>query len=164
MCFREDRFMNLERCEAYMRLALEKAKEAARSGDVPVGAVLVRNGHILASEGNLRVRESNPLGHAEMEVLRRAAEKEGSWRFDGAELYVTLEPCVMCCGALLQCRVESIVYGASDPRAGGAGTLYNIPEDSRMPFRCKVYRGVLEEDCKKILQDFFLEKRRKERF
>ncbi len=150
--------------EAYMRLALEKANEAARRGDVPVGALLVRDGHILASEGNVRVGGRNPLGHAELEVLRKAAEKEGTWRFDGAELYVTLEPCIMCCGALLQCRIGSIFYGASDPRAGGAGTLYNIPEDPRMPFRCKVYRGILEEECKKVLQDFFLEKRRKKGF
>ena len=142
-----------------MRLALQEAKEAALRGDVPVGAVLVRGNDILASAGNLRVQENNPLGHAELEALRKAAIKENSWRFDGAELYVTLEPCIMCCGALLQCRVGSIFYGASDPRAGGAGTLYNIPEDSRMPFRCKVYRGVLKEECGKLLQDFFLKKR-----
>ncbi len=144
-----------------MRLALKEAEDAARRGDVPVGAVLVRGDRVLASAGNVRVRRNNPLGHAEFEVLQKAAARENSWRFDGAELYVTLEPCIMCCGALLQCRVGSICYGASDPRAGGAGTLYNIPEDSRMPFRCKVYKGVLEEECKKLLQDFFLEKRKK---
>jgi len=144
-----------------MRLALKEAEEAARRGDVPVGAVLVRGDRVLASAGNVRVQRNNPLGHAEFEVLQKAAARENSWRFDGAELYVTLEPCIMCCGALLQCRVGSICYGASDPRAGGAGTLYNIPEDSRMPFRCKVYKGVLEEECKKLLQDFFLEKRKK---
>jgi len=147
--------------EEYMRLALEEAEKAARRGDVPVGAVLVRGGEVLASAGNVRVQHNSPLGHAELEVLRKAALRERSWRFDGAELYVTLEPCTMCCGALLQCRVASICYGASDPRAGGAGTLYNIPEDSRMPFRCKVYRGILEEECKKVLQDFFLTRRKK---
>ncbi len=144
-----------------MRLALKEAEEAARRGDVPVGAVLVRGDQVLASAGNVRIQCNNPLGHAEFEVLQKAAARENSWRFDGTELYVTLEPCIMCCGALLQCRVGSICYGASDPRAGGAGTLYNIPEDSRMPFRCKVYRGVLEEECKRLLQDFFLEKRKK---
>ncbi|HOO64774.1 MAG TPA: nucleoside deaminase [Synergistaceae bacterium] len=150
-----------ERQKRYMRLALERAEEASRKGDVPVGAVLVRGEKVLATGGNVRVQRKNPLGHAELEVLAKAAEKEGSWRFDGAELYVTLEPCIMCCGALLQCRVGAIHYGASDPRAGGAGSLYNIPEDSRMPFRCKVYKGILEEECKRLLQDFFLEKRKK---
>jgi tRNA(adenine34) deaminase len=142
-----------------MRLALEEARRAMSAGDIPVGAVVVRDGRIIGSGFNERSTKVMPLAHAEMTALVEAGREIGSWRFDRCTLYVTLEPCPMCAGAIVQTRVERVVYCADDPRAGAAGTLYDILRDPRMPHRCIVTRGVLAEECRDLLRSFFISRR-----
>ena len=143
----------------FMNIALKLACEAAEFGEIPVGAVLVKDGQAVGRGRNRRAEAGSPFAHAEMSALAEAAEKLGSWRLDGCTLYVTLEPCAMCAGALVQCRVKRLVYGARDAKAGAAGSLYNIPDDPRMYHRCKVEGGVLQNECAKLLSDFFRAKR-----
>lgn len=146
----------------YMRKALETAEEAGERGDVPVGAIIVKNDEILAVSGNTRHTRPDPTAHAEIVVMRRAAEKIGNWRLDDCTLYVTLEPCPMCAGAMVNARLPRLVYGAADPRAGAVESLYNIVGDERLNHRVKVTSGVLAKDCGEILTRFF-EKRREEK-
>ena len=143
-----------------MAEALEEARLAAEKGEVPIGAVVVRDNRIIARSHNEREASGDPLGHAEMVALRLAGEALGRWRLDGTTLYVTLEPCPMCAGAIMQSRVSTVVYGTPDPRAGCCGSLYNLIEDRRFPTRCKVVSGVLGAECARILQDFFLVRRK----
>ncbi|MCR5336009.1 MAG: tRNA adenosine(34) deaminase TadA [Synergistes sp.] len=143
-----------------MQEALTEARLALESGDIPVGAVLVRKDAIIGRGHNTRSLDNSPLGHAEINALADAAEKTSSWRFDGCCLYVTLEPCVMCAGALVQCRVDRIVYGAKDPKGGGCKSLYEIPQDPRLSHRCCVTGGVLAHECAEILRKFFEAKRK----
>lgn len=143
----------------FMRLALAKAVEAGERGDVPIGAVLVANDEVIAAAGNEREQSSDPTAHAEMLVLRSAAAASGTWRLDGTTLYVTLEPCAMCAGALLLARISTLVYGASDPRAGAALSLYNIPQDPRLNHYVDITAGVLEGECASLLERFFLDRR-----
>jgi len=145
---------------AFMRAALSEALAAADEGEIPVGAVVVKDGQIIGSGHNRRLRDASPFAHAEMAAMAQAAQKLKRWRFDECVLYVTLEPCAMCAGAIVQCRVGRLVYGAPDPKAGAAGSLYDIPGDSRICHRCEVRRGVLEQQCAKLLGDFFLAKRK----
>ena len=145
--------------EGYMRLALEEAHRALEKGESPVGALVVEQGRVLSRAHNLRVANSDPTAHAEILALREAGQRRGSWRLDGATLYVTLEPCPMCAGALVLARVKHLVYGAMDPKAGAAGTLYNIVEDSRLNHRLEVTAGVLEKECSDILKAFFESRR-----
>ncbi len=145
----------------FMREALAEAGEAMREGEIPVGAVVVRGGEIIGRGRNARAARNSPLAHAELEALRSAAEKINSWRFDGCAIYVTLEPCVMCAGALVQCRMGRIVFGAKDPKGGGCVSLYEIPRDPRMYHSCRVTGGVLAEECAALLAAFFAAKRRK---
>ena len=142
-----------------MRLALAKAEEAGQQGDVPIGAVLVANDEVVAAAGNERELSSDPTAHAEVVVLRRAAEAMGTWRLAGTTLYVTLEPCPMCAGAIVLARVASLVYDASDPRAGAALSLYNIPQDPRLNHQVEITTGVLERECVSLLERFFLDRR-----
>jgi len=145
---------------AFMRAALDEARAAVCEGEIPVGAVVVKDGLIIGSGHNRRLADGSPFAHAEMAAMERAAQKLKRWRFDECALYVTLEPCAMCAGAIVQCRVGRLVYGAPDPRAGAVGSLYDIPGDSRICHRCEVRRGVLEQQCAKLLGDFFISRRK----
>ncbi len=144
--------------EEFMALALEEGRQAAERGDVPVGAVLVRGGAVMATGQNLKT--DDPTGHAEILALRAAGNALGSWNLAGCTLYVTVEPCPMCAGALVLARLDRLVYGCGDPRAGACGTLYNIVQDTRLNHRLAVTRGVLEEKCAGLLRTYFKTKRR----
>ncbi len=150
--------------EAYMRLALDEARLALDHDDVPVGAVLLdREGNVLGRGRNRREERGDPTAHAEIEALRQAAEARGLWRLEGTVLFVTLEPCAMCAGALVNARVDELVFGAWDPRAGAVETLYQVCTDARLNHRLTVRGGVLEEPCKELLQSFFRAKRERKR-
>ncbi len=139
----------------FMEMALEEARAAAIEGEVPVGAVLVRDGTVLALDHNRRDAMGDPSAHAEMLVLRQAGERTKDWRLVGTTLYVTLEPCAMCAGALVLSRVDAVVFGASDPGAGAGGSAYNILADGRMGHKVEVIAGVMEDECRLLLQGFF---------
>jgi tRNA(adenine34) deaminase len=145
--------------EKFMVLALEQAEEAARCGEVPIGAVLVRDGNVLAADRNRREALKDATAHAEILVIRRAGELLGGWRLSNCTLYVTLEPCPMCAGAMVQARIDRLVFGATDPKGGAAGTLYDIVRDRRLNHRLEVTGGVLESECAALLQKFFRERR-----
>ena len=142
-----------------MRLALAEATAALEHGDVPIGAVVVRDGEVLAAARNERELRGDPTAHAEVLALRAAAEAAGTWRLGGATVYVTLEPCPMCAGALVLARVARLVYGPQDPRAGAAYSLYNVVQDPRLNHSVDVTTGVLEEECATVLRTFFHGKR-----
>lgn len=145
-----------------MQLALNEAATAARKGEVPVGAVLVDgDGQVLGAGGNRSVSRNDPSAHAEVMTLRRAGEFTGNYRFPGTTLYVTLEPCVMCAGMLVQARISRLVFGAKDPKAGGIVSLYGVGSDGRLNHSFQVTAGVMIEECGQILQDFFRARRRK---
>jgi tRNA(adenine34) deaminase len=143
----------------WMRLALEEARGAAAAGDVPVGAVVVRDGALVARARNRREADGDPTAHAEVVALREAARALGRWYLDGATVYVTLEPCPMCAGALVLARVARLVFGPPDPRAGAAGTLYNIVQDHRLNHRLAVTPGVLADESAELLRAFFRARR-----
>ncbi|MFY9384586.1 MAG: tRNA adenosine(34) deaminase TadA [Dethiobacteria bacterium] len=143
----------------YMEMALEQAREACTCGEVPVGAVLVREGQVIAACRNRCEELKDATAHAEILALREGSRHLGGWRLPGTTLYVTLEPCPMCAGALVQARVERLVYGAADPKGGACGTLYNIVQDERLNHRLDVTGGVLKEACAALLQDFFRSRR-----
>lgn len=148
----------------FMRAALKEAEKAAAADEVPVGAVMVRDGKIIARAGNRKEREKDALRHAETECMRKAQKKLGDWRLTDCTLYVTLEPCAMCAGAIINCRVGRVVFGAWDLRFGCCGTLCSLPEDGRFNHTCAVTGGVLEKDCAEILSAFFKGKREKNSF
>lgn len=141
--------------EYFMRLALDQANLAFRLGEVPVGAILVEESRIVASAHNLRESAHDPTAHAEMRVIQEAARKLKRWRLFNTTLYVTLEPCPMCAGALVQARIPRVVFGCFDPKAGACGSLMNIPQDSRMNHRVDVSSGCLGEACSSQLIAFF---------
>jgi tRNA(adenine34) deaminase len=145
--------------EAFMRLALEEAAAAAEHGDVPIGAVLVKDGAVVAAAGNERQLRQDPTAHAEILVLRAAAEKLGTWRLDDTTMYVTLEPCPMCAGALVLARVKRLVYGPQDPKAGAAMSVYNIVQDPRLNHETQITPDVLAEESVTLLREFFEGKR-----
>lgn len=145
--------------EYWMSQALKLAKKAFDKHEVPVGAILVSNGEILATACNLRENLNSPLGHAELIALQRASQRLKSWRLLNSTLYVTLEPCVMCAGALVQARVKKLVFGAHDPKGGGVQSLYQITEDPRLNHRLEVIGGVLQSECAQLLKDFFKARR-----
>jgi tRNA(adenine34) deaminase len=143
-----------------MRLALDAAKEALATGDVPVGAVLLdADGAVVGTDHNRREGLADPTAHAELLILSARARKLGDWRLDGHTLVVTLEPCVMCAGAAVLARLDRIVYGAADLKAGAAWSLYNIPQDRRLNHRVDLVDGVLEDECSALLSDFFTSRR-----
>lgn len=147
--------------ELFMRLALQEAQAAMEEDEVPVGAVIVREGRVVAQAHNQRETLLDPTAHAEMIAITQAAESLGSWRLDGCTLYVTLEPCPMCAGAIIQGRIPRVVYGATDPKAGAVDTLYKILNDARLNHRCEVTSGVMAEQCGGILTEFFRKRRKK---
>ncbi|MBN1192801.1 MAG: nucleoside deaminase [Coriobacteriia bacterium] len=139
----------------YMSIALEQARLAGEQGEVPVGAVLVCDGAVVSHGRNARESVADPTAHAEMVAIREAAASLGRWRLSGCTLYVTLEPCPMCAGALVNARIDRLVYGAADPKAGAVGTLYDLSADPRLNHRFEVVSGVLEEECSQVLKEFF---------
>ncbi len=143
-----------------MKMALEEAQKAGEEGEVPVGAVLVSEGQVVAWGHNRPIGLSDPTGHAEILALRAGAAAAGNYRLPDCTLYVTLEPCVMCAGALVQARVGRLVYGADDPKSGGVRSLYAILSDERLNHRTEVKGGVLMEECADILRRFFKDKRK----
>jgi tRNA(Arg) A34 adenosine deaminase TadA len=144
---------------AFMRLALEEARRSTRSGDVPVGCVVVREGQVVAVAGNERERLQDPTAHAEILALREAAAAVGTWHLEGCMLYVTLEPCAMCAGAVVLARIDRVVFGAPDPKSGFAGSLGNLLRDERLNHETAVTAGVLAEECGELLRGFFRERR-----
>ena len=143
----------------WMSRALELAAEAARCGEVPVGALIVRGGEVLAEGHNRTVTDCDPSAHAEVVVMRSAGAKLGDWRLTDSTLYVTLEPCAMCCGAIVLARIPRVVYGASDPKSGMAGSLGNLLQDSALNHRAEVTTGVQAEAAAALLREFFRERR-----
>lgn len=142
--------------EHFMQIALEEARAAFDEKEVPVGAVIVHEGHIVARAHNQREQLKDPTAHAEMIAITQAAESLGSWRLEGCALYVTLEPCPMCAGAILQARIPTVVYGATDPKAGAVDSLYQLLGDERLNHRVtNLVRGVLADRCGQILSEFF---------
>ena len=145
--------------ETPMRVALDEAAAAGEHGDVPIGAAIVREGELLAAAGNERELRADPTAHAEILVLRAAAEALGGWRLPGTTLYVTLEPCAMCAGAIVLARVPRVVLGTDDPKAGAAGSVFDILADPRLNHRPEVTRGVLASESAALLREFFADRR-----
>ncbi len=145
--------------ENYMRKALGQARKAAALGEVPIGCVIVYEGKIIGRGYNRRNTDKNTLAHAEITAIRKASKVMGDWRLEDCTLYVTLEPCQMCAGAIVQARIPQVIIGCMNPKAGCAGSLYNLLEDERFNHQVQVERGVLEEDCSKVLKDFFAQLR-----
>ena len=143
----------------YMQLALEEARLAAEAGEVPIGAVLVQDGKVLSCAGNRTVRDCDPTAHAEIVVLREASRAVNNYRLSGTTLYVTLEPCAMCAGAIIQARVPRVVYGADDPKGGAVRTCFALLTDSKLNHQVQATPGVLAEECVGILQKFFTARR-----
>ena len=143
----------------YMQLALAEAEAAAALGEAPVGAIIVRDDRILARGRNQRETLLDPTAHAEMIAITQAAASLGSWRLEGCTLYVTLEPCPMCAGAIVQARIPLLVYGAADPKAGAVRSLFRLVDDARLNHRADVVEGVLAERCGAILSEFFQSRR-----
>ncbi|KGL46106.1 tRNA-specific adenosine deaminase [Listeria newyorkensis] len=149
--------------ETYMREALLEAEKAREKGEVPIGAVVVLNGEIIGRAHNLRETTKNAVTHAEILAIQDACKNQDAWRLEGAELYVTLEPCPMCSGAILLSRIATVYYGAADPKAGTAGTLMNLLQDSRFNHQCEVESGILVDECGAILTNFFRDLRAKKK-
>ena len=139
----------------FMRLALEQAQKAAVQGEVPIGALLVRDNQVLAQAHNFRETWQDPTAHAEMVAIREAATQSGSWRLTGTTLYVTLEPCAMCIGAIILARIPRLVFGALDPKAGACGSVLNVPAERRLNHRVEIIGGVLEQESQELLHAFF---------
>ncbi len=144
---------------AFMEVALQEAARAPAIGEIPVGAVLVHHGEVIARAHNLREARQDPTAHAELLVIRQAAERLGSWRLTGSVLYVTLEPCAMCAGAIVLSRIDRLVFAAWDPKAGACGSIFDIPAERRLNHRVAVTGGVMEADSRQLLHTFFRELR-----
>jgi tRNA(adenine34) deaminase len=143
----------------FMQEAIEQAKLAANAGEVPVGAVLVRDGQIVSRGFNQPIGNSDPSAHAEMIAMRAAAEAAGNYRLPGATLYVTLEPCTMCAGAMLHARIGRVVFGAQDPKTGAAGSVLNVFSEKQINHQTQVEGGILGDECGQLLREFFKERR-----
>jgi tRNA(adenine34) deaminase len=141
--------------ERLMGLAIERAREAELHGDVPIGAVVARDGEPIAAAGNERELRRDPTAHAEVLAIRAAAEALGGWRLPGTTLYVTLEPCVMCAGAIVLARIPAVVFGAADPKAGAAGSILDVLAEPALNHHPRVTAGVMEAECAALLRDFF---------
>jgi len=146
--------------EHFMRMALHEAEQALREDEVPIGAVIVHQDHVIAAAHNQREQLRDPTAHAEMIAITQAATSLNTWRLEDCTLYVTLEPCPMCAGAILQARIPRVVYGASDPKAGAVQSLFRLLSDPRLNHRAELVPGVLFEPCSELLSRFFQEKRR----
>jgi len=152
--------VNITSDNQYMSQALELARAAGEDGEIPVGALLLaENGMVMAGSGNKSIATSDPSGHAEICVLREAGTKIGNYRFPGATLYVTLEPCPMCAGALVQARIARIIFGATDPKMGACGSAFNLVDSDSLNHRIDVRQGILAKECGDLLKNFFAERR-----
>ncbi|WP_339252634.1 tRNA adenosine(34) deaminase TadA [Sporosarcina sp. FSL W8-0480] len=148
---------------SFMRIAIEEAKKAKAIGEVPIGAVIVKDGEIIARAHNLRETSQNAVTHAELSAIQDACKEVGSWRLEETTLYVTLEPCPMCAGAILQSRIPRVVYGARDPKGGCVDSLYQLLNDSRFNHECEVAEGVMADECGEMLSSFFRSLREKKK-
>ena len=142
-----------------MQMALVEAVAAFEESEVPVGAVIVHHNEVVAAAHNQREQLQDPTAHAEMIAITQAAESLGSWRLEDCTLYVTLEPCPMCAGAIVQARIPFVVYGATDPKAGAVTSLFELLDDSRLNHRCEIKSGILADECSEILREFFRQQR-----
>ncbi|MBK95412.1 MAG: tRNA adenosine(34) deaminase TadA [Planctomycetaceae bacterium] len=159
--FEEDPFVgDLKRHEFFMQHALQQAQAADAEDEVPVGAIIVHNHQIIAAAHNQREQLHDPTAHAEMIAITQAAEALGDWRLEKCTLYVTLEPCCMCAGAIVQARIPTVVYGADDPKGGAAESLFTLLNDDRLNHQCDLISGVLKSPCGEILTEFFRRQRR----
>lgn len=149
----------IQRDESFMWQAIAEAETAREDGDVPVGAVIVCDGRIIGRGHNQREKLNDPTAHAEMIALTAASSFVGSWRLERCTLFVTLEPCAMCAGALVLARIDRLVYGADDPKTGACGSLFSIPTDERLNHRVSVDKGVLADECSGLLREFFAAQR-----
>ena len=149
--------------EAFMRLAIEEAELAAREGEVPIGAVVVCDGEVVARAHNRRETDADPSAHAEFAAMVQASRALERWRLTGCTVYVTLEPCLMCAGLMVNARVDRCVFGASDPKAGAVGTLYDVSDDPRLNHAFRVTPGILADECSALLRDFFRARRKARR-
>lgn len=139
----------------YMKEALTEAEKAGRAGEIPVGAVVVKDGRIIGRGHNMTETEHDPTAHAEMTAIRAAAAELGAWRLTGCEMYVTVEPCSMCAGAIVWSRISKVYIGAMDPKAGACGSLFNIVQDERLNHYVEVETGMMEQECAEVIKDFF---------
>lgn len=155
----EDRRQQAELDKRFMSAAIDQAHIALEGGDVPIGAVIVHQNKIIAKGYNQRHQLNDPTAHAEIIALTAAAEFIGNWRLTSCSIYVTLEPCCMCAGALVLARIERLIFACRDPKAGACGSLYNIVQDERLNHRLEITEGILAEECAKMLQDFFKKRR-----
>jgi tRNA(adenine34) deaminase len=153
----------MDKDTVYMELAIKEALKAKAIGEVPIGAVIVHNDEVVGSGYNLRESEQRSIAHAEMIAIDQACATMGTWRLEDATLYVTLEPCPMCAGAIVLSRVKRVVYGAADPKGGCAGTLMNLLDEKRFNHQVKVVKGILEEECGLMLSDFFRDLRKQKK-
>lgn len=145
----------------YMQAALEEAKKAAQLGEVPIGAVIVRDGEIISRGHNEVETRKDPTAHAEILAIRSAAEKLGGWRLIGCQMFVTTEPCSMCAGAIVWSRIEKLHIGTMDPKSGACGSVFNIPQESRLNHFTEIEYGLMQEECSCIMKDFFNQLRKK---
>jgi len=145
----------IEQDHYYMNLAIEEAQKAAAKGEVPIGAVIVHEGEVIARAHNLRETTQNAVMHAELLAIQEACQKVGNWRLENAKLYVTLEPCPMCAGAILQSRIPRVIYGARDAKAGSVDSLYRLLNDERFNHQCDVTESVMADECGGMLTQFF---------
>ena len=145
----------------YMSAALEEAKKAASMGEVPVGAVIVKDGEIISRAHNLTESSKDPTAHAEMLAIRKAAAKLGGWRLFGCHMFVTAEPCSMCAGAIVLARIEKLYIGTMDPKAGACGSVLNIPQEQRLNHFTEIETGLMQDECSRIRKDFFRHLRKK---
>ena len=145
--------------EEYMNIAIEEARLAAQQGEVPVGAVLVLDGEVVAQAHNQRETTHDATAHAEVLAIRQACAKLQNWRLTGADLYVTLEPCPMCAGAIVNARIGRVIYGAPDSKAGGVDSLFNIVDNKNLDHRVEILSGICETECREVLQEFLKRKR-----
>ena len=160
---RKDICNNTDKHEYFMRYALKEAYKAYEKDEAPVGAVIVLDGEIIARGHNEREKKNDPTLHAEMTAIRKAAKKLGSWRLDNCEMYVTLEPCTMCAGAILQARIKKLFIGAMDPKAGAAGSVIDVMHVEKFNHEVDVIYGILQEECSLILKKFFKELRERKK-
>ena len=145
--------------ETFMRAALDLARQAAQAGEVPVGAVVVKDGRIVGRGSNAPISRHDPSAHAEIAAIRDAAQQIGNYRLVDCELFVTLEPCVMCVGAMFHARIARVVFGANDPKTGAAGSVFNLFNETRLNHHARIHGGVLADECGKVLSDFFAARR-----
>ena len=145
----------------YMKAAYKEAAKALKDGDVPIGCVIVQDGRIIARGHNRRNKDKSVLSHAELSAIRKACKKTGDWRLEDVEIYITLEPCPMCAGAIVQARIPRVVIGCMNPKAGSAGSVINLLDMAGFNHQCIVERGVLEEECSELLKEFFRELRKR---